>query len=50
MRPNTSCTINGSPGQAYSPDTFLDSEGYKAAVDRAEAAYTEWLAKEKGTK
>lgn len=38
------------PGQAYSPDTFLDSEGYKAAVGRAEAAYTEWLAKEKGTK
>jgi metallo-beta-lactamase class B len=38
------------PGQAYNPDTFLDSEGYKAAVGRAEAAYIEWLAKEKGTK
>jgi metallo-beta-lactamase class B len=38
------------PGQAYSPDTFVDPEGYKAAVARAEAAYLEWLAKEKGTK
>jgi metallo-beta-lactamase class B len=38
------------PGQAYNPDTFLDSKGYKAAVDRAEAAYAEWLAKEKGIK
>lgn len=38
------------PGQAYNPNTFLDSEGYKAAVGRAEAAYLEWLAKEKGTK
>ena len=35
------------PGQAYSPDTFLDSEGYKAAVARAETAYREWLAKKK---
>jgi metallo-beta-lactamase class B len=38
------------PGQAYSPDTFLDPEGYKAAVGRAETAYLEWLAKEKGTR
>jgi metallo-beta-lactamase class B len=38
------------PGQAYSPDTFVDPEGYKAAVGRAEKAYLEWLAKEKGTR
>lgn len=38
------------PGQAYSPDTFVDPEGYKAAVGRAEAAYVEWLAKENGTR
>lgn len=38
------------PGQAYNPDTFVDPNGYKAAVGRAEAAYLEWLAKEKGTR
>jgi len=38
------------PGQAYNPETFLDSAGYSAAVARAETAYLEWLAKEKGTK
>ena len=38
------------PGQAYSPNTFVDPEGYKAAVARAEAAYDEWLAKEKGSR
>ena len=37
------------PGQAYSPDTFVDPEGYKAAVARQEAAYFQWLAKEKGS-
>lgn len=37
------------PGQAYSPDTFVDPQGYKAAVERYEAAYNEWLAKEKGS-
>jgi metallo-beta-lactamase class B len=35
------------PGQAYSPDTFVDPAGYQAAVARAEAAYLDWLAKEK---
>jgi len=35
------------PGQAYSPDTFVDPEGYKAAVAKAEANYLELLAKEK---
>jgi metallo-beta-lactamase class B len=35
------------PGQAYSPDTFVDPEGYKAAVGRAEAAYLEAVEKEK---
>jgi metallo-beta-lactamase class B len=38
------------PGQAYNPNTFVDPEGYKAAVARAEAAYDEWLTKEKGTR
>lgn len=38
------------PGQAYNPNTFLDPEGYKTAVGLAEAAYIEWLAKEKRTK
>jgi metallo-beta-lactamase class B len=38
------------PGQAYRPDTFVDPEGYKAAVGHAETAYLEWLAKEKGTR
>jgi metallo-beta-lactamase class B len=38
------------PGQAYSPDTFVDPEGYKAAVAKAETNYLEWLAKEKGTR
>jgi metallo-beta-lactamase class B len=38
------------PGQAYNPDTFLDPAGYKEAVGRAEAAYTEWMAKEKETR
>jgi metallo-beta-lactamase class B len=38
------------PGQAYSPDTFVDPEGYKAAVARAETNYLELLAKEKGTR
>jgi len=37
------------PGQAYDPNTFVDPEGYKAAVARAETNYLEWLAKEKGT-
>jgi metallo-beta-lactamase class B len=35
------------PGQPYNPDTFVDPAGYQAAVARAEAAYDEWLAKEK---
>ncbi|HTB11300.1 MAG TPA: subclass B3 metallo-beta-lactamase [Bryobacteraceae bacterium] len=38
------------PGQAYNPDTFVDPEGYKAAVNSSETAYQEWLAKEKGTR
>lgn len=37
------------PGQAYSPDTFVDPQGYKSAVQGAETAYKEWLAKEKAT-
>ncbi len=38
------------PGQAYSPDSFLDPDGYKEAVAGAETSYLEWLAKEKGTR
>lgn len=38
------------PGQAYNPVTFVDPEGYKAAVGRAETAYLEWLAKEKSAR
>jgi len=37
------------PGQAYSPETFVDPAGYKAAVAQAEAAYLKWLEKEKGS-
>jgi metallo-beta-lactamase class B len=36
------------PGQAYSPGTFVDPQGYRDAVASAEAAYFNWLAKEKG--
>jgi metallo-beta-lactamase class B len=35
------------PGQTYNPDTFVDPEGYKAAVSRAETAYNEWIEKQK---
>jgi metallo-beta-lactamase class B len=35
------------PGQTYNPNTFVDPEGYKAAVLRAESNYSEWLMKEK---
>ncbi|HVO96841.1 MAG TPA: subclass B3 metallo-beta-lactamase [Bryobacteraceae bacterium] len=31
------------PGQAYSPDTFVDPDGYKTAVAKSEAAYQEYL-------
>lgn len=35
------------PGDAYSPDTFADPEGYKAAVARYEKIYLDQLAEEK---
>ena len=35
------------PGQAYSPDTFVDPEGFRAAVDRLERIYREQLAEER---
>jgi metallo-beta-lactamase class B len=38
------------PGQPYNPETFVDPEGYKAAVGHAETAYLKWLAKEKETR
>ncbi len=35
------------PGQAYSPDTFVDPEGFVAAVERLEQVYLEQLAAER---
>ena len=35
------------PGQAYSPDTFVDPEGFFAEVERLEAIYEEQLAAER---
>jgi metallo-beta-lactamase class B len=35
------------PGQAYSPDTFVDPEGFLAAVERLERIYLEQLAAER---
>ncbi|PCJ42849.1 MAG: subclass B3 metallo-beta-lactamase [SAR86 cluster bacterium] len=35
------------PGQAYSPDTFVDPEGYLAAVERHESLFLEALAVER---
>ncbi|MCB1121287.1 MAG: subclass B3 metallo-beta-lactamase [Verrucomicrobiae bacterium] len=37
------------PGQPYSPDTFLDPDGFKAEVERLEKIYLEQLAEEKST-
>lgn len=35
------------PGQAYNPATFVDPEGYRAAVERHEKLYLEYLATER---
>jgi metallo-beta-lactamase class B len=35
-----------SPGQPYSPETFVDPEGFLAAVKRLEALYLEQIAEE----
>ena len=35
------------PGQAYSPETFVDPDGLRAAVERLEKAYTDQLASER---
>jgi metallo-beta-lactamase class B len=35
------------PGQPYSPDTFVDPDGFIAAVDRLERIYLEQLAEER---
>ena len=35
------------PGQAYSPDTFVDPEGFLAAVERLEQLYRDQLAEER---
>ena len=35
------------PEQAYHPETFVDPEGYRAAVERHEKLYLEYLAAEK---
>ena len=34
------------PGQAYSPDTFVDPDGFLAAVERLERIYLEQLTEE----
>ena len=34
------------PGQAYSPDTFVDPEGFVASVERLERRFLEQLAAE----
>jgi len=36
------------PGQAYDPDTFVDPDGFRAAVERLERLYLEQLAAERG--
>lgn len=36
-----------SPGQPYSPDTFVDPEGFRAAVERLESLYHAQLAAER---
>ena len=36
-----------SPGQPYSPETFVDPEGFRAAVERLEALYHAQLAEER---
>lgn len=36
------------PGQAYSPDTFVDPAGFMAEVERLEKLYLEQLAQERG--
>ena len=38
------------PGQAYSPDTFLDPEGFYAEVERLESIYLEQVAAERGSR
>jgi len=35
------------PGQAYSPDTFVDPEGFLAEVERLERLYKQQLAEER---
>lgn len=37
------------PGQEYSPDTFVDPEGFVAEVERLERIYREQLAEERAT-
>jgi metallo-beta-lactamase class B len=36
------------PGQAYDPDTFVDPDGFRAAVERLEQLYLDQLAAERG--
>lgn len=36
-----------SPGQPYSPETFVDPDGFRAAVERLEALYNAQLAEER---
>jgi metallo-beta-lactamase class B len=38
------------PGDPYSPDRFVDPQGYLASVQRLEKIYLDQLAKERGGK
>ena len=35
------------PGQAYSPDTFVDPDGFAAAVERLERLYRQQIEEER---
>lgn len=38
------------PGDPYNPDRFVDSQGFRASVERLEKVYREQLAKEQQAK
>jgi metallo-beta-lactamase class B len=38
------------PGDAFSPDRFVDPQGFRAAVERLEKTYLEQLARERAVK
>jgi metallo-beta-lactamase class B len=38
------------PGDAFSPDRFVDPQGFRASVDQLEKMYLEQLARERARK